>query len=143
MKDKEKIIEILRTKGIKITPQRRFIIESILNDKTHPSAEAVYIKVKKMLPELSLATVYQTLELLEREGMLLKLPLPDGKTHYDPSIHPHLHFYCEKCEKIEDIETGDERVIKEFLNTKSKDFEIKNFTILIYGICKTCKQKEI
>ena len=138
--NKENIIAILRERGVKITPQRRFVIESILNDRTHPSAEDVYNKVKKKLPEISLATVYQTLELLESEGILLKISLPDGKSHYDPFINPHFHFYCEKCGKIEDKEIANTKTLEETI-TKESNFEIKNYTVLVYGFCKKCKQK--
>lgn len=139
--NKDNVINILREKGVKITLQRRFVIESVLNDRTHPCAEDVYFKVKKKLPEISLATVYQTLDLLEREGLLLKISFPDGKSHFDPFIKPHFHFYCENCGKIEDRNVMNENPLKDIIKREKTDFEVKNYTIMVYGFCKKCKSK--
>jgi len=138
---KNNIINFLRENKVKITPQRRLIAELVLNDRTHPSAEKIYLKAKEKMPEISIATVYQTLELLEKKGMLLRIDFPDGKGHYDPYTIPHLHFYCINCENIIDFEIEDKEIFEKFINKIDKNFEIKNYAIILYGICKNCKKK--
>mgnify|MGYP000042699459 FL=1 len=134
------IINFLKENKIKITPQRRLILELVLNDRTHPSAEEIYLKVKEKMPEISIATVYQTLELLEKKGILLKLDFPDGKSHYDPYTIPHLHFYCTNCKNIIDFEIEDKEIFEKFIKKIDKNFEIKKYAIILYGICKNCKK---
>jgi Fur family peroxide stress response transcriptional regulator len=134
------IINFLRENKIKITPQRRLILELVLKDRTHPCAEEVYLKVREKMPDISIATVYQTLELLEKKGILLKIDFPDGKSHYDPYTIPHLHFYCTNCKNIIDFEFEDREIFEKFINKIDRDFEIKNYAIILYGICKNCKK---
>jgi Fur family peroxide stress response transcriptional regulator len=98
------VIEALHSKGYKVTPQRLAICKLVLSSKNHPSAEQIYQKVKKTYPTISLATVYLTLDLLRKLGLVQELGFSDQSARYDPNVSPHINIICPKCGKISDYE---------------------------------------
>jgi Fur family peroxide stress response transcriptional regulator len=102
--DARRLIEKLRSKGYKVTPQRLAICELILSSKDHPSADQIYKEVKKKHPAISLATVYYTLDLLKNSGLLQELGFSDRSSRYDPNTSPHINVICPKCGKIYDYQ---------------------------------------
>ncbi len=135
----EERIKELKRRGFKMTPQRRAIIEALHNDTSHPTAEDVYNKVKKTMPDISLATVYNTLELLHKIGGVLKLEVIGGKAHYDPFTEPHIHLVCTMCGKIVDVEKPVPEM--ELTEEERKGFKIQGYNIVFYGICPECQRK--
>lgn len=135
----EERIRELKRRGFKMTPQRRAIIEALHNDTSHPTAEDVYNNVKKTMPDISLATVYNTLELLHKIGGILKLEVIGGKAHYDPFTKPHIHLVCTMCGRIVDVEKPIPEM--ELSKNERKGFKIKGFNIVFYGVCPNCQRK--
>ena len=105
----------------------------------HPSAETIYASLKPQIPDLSLGTVYRNLALLVEMGDVLKVgPDREGKERYDGHTHPHAHFFCEECGRIEDIsEVFDTHPIEETLHIR-----IHEANITLKGVCRDCLQKE-
>lgn len=95
--------EKLKELGVKLTPQRLALLGYLEGNKSHPSAFDIYKGLKKKHPSLSLATVYNTLDLLARNGLLLELPIVKDKINYDPDTSDHDHAYCAACGKIFDV----------------------------------------
>jgi len=107
------------------------------NNPTHPTAEDIFSQVTKKLPGVSLATVYNTLELLVKMREVKKLDLGEGKSRFDPNVKPHTHFVCLSCNRVEDWEDF-------VLNTKFKekrDYELLGYEITLWGYCPLCKGK--
>lgn len=118
----------------RITNQKKIILDYLKSVKTHPSAEAVYLAVKKKLPQISLGTVYRILNTLKEKGEIIEIP--SEVTHYDGNISSHIHFICERCTNIFDIYDK-----CQFLKRKkTKVGKIKNYQVYLYGECKKCKK---
>lgn len=141
-------IEILKEKlkntGFKMTPQRRAIIEVLIkNDSEHLSSEQIYDLVKLDCPEIGLATVYRTMQVLDEVGIISKLSLDDGCIRYEINLkkdesHNHHHLICKKCAKIievkEDLLDEIEKSIENLYKFKIVDHDVK-----FYGICENCE----
>ena len=138
MKDQQ-LITKLREKGFKVTPQRLAICQFVLSSKEHPKVEQVYEAVQKQHPTISLATVYQTLHLLTKIGLLQELGFNGGSSRYDPNISPHLNIVCKNCGKIQDYESES---VMEFLSQIDKELKhrIIGQNLEIYTYCDQCKK---
>lgn len=144
MIDFQALKELLREKGYKLTPQRRAILDIIINNQgEHLSTEEIYDKVRCDCPDIGLATVYRTLQLLSDINVLSKMNLDDGLTRYEMNIdedaHHHHHLICTQCSKIEEVigdllEPLEERIESEY------GFKIQNHKLKFFGLCKTCQQ---
>ena len=141
----EKLKDSLKEKGYKLTPQRRAIVDMIIrNEGSHLTTEELYDLVKEECPEIGLATVYRTVQLLEEMGVVCKLDLNDGCSRYelihDHENHQHHHLICNNCGKVieveEDLLEGLENDIQ-----KKYDFVIKNHSVKFYGTCSDCMRK--
>ena len=89
--------------GLKHSRQREAILDYLHSTKSHPTAEAVYWKVREEFPKISLGTVYRNLNLLANEGIIRKIEGLDGVAHFDHNTHNHYHFICSKCNKVYDV----------------------------------------
>lgn len=144
--DMNNLKEELKKKGYKLTPQRRSILDTIIdNEGTHLTVEEIYDKVKKPCPEIGLATVYRTIVLLEEMGIVYKLDLDDGCSRYElvheDELHRHHHLICTECGKVIEVE-GD---LLEDLEKKIEgqyNFKIQDHSVKFFGICHNCKSKE-
>lgn len=141
----EKLKEQLKTKGYKLTPQRRAVVNMVMQNKgNHLTAEELYDLVKKDCPEIGLATIYRTIQLLEEIGVLCKLDLDDGCNRYElvdqEESHQHHHLICKKCGKVieveEDLLDSIEKNVEEKYN-----FKIENHSVKFLGICNECLYK--
>jgi len=142
----DKIKHQLQSKGYKLTPQREATVRVLLeNEEDHLSAEDVFMLVKQKAPEIGLATVYRTLELLSELHVVEKINFGDGVARYDlrtdTSKHHHHHLICVQCGSMDEIREDwlgplEERLDKEF------DFAVLDHRLDFYGICHRCKDKE-
>jgi Fur family peroxide stress response transcriptional regulator len=136
-KSDEFIIEILRKKGYKATPQRIAICRFVLHSRDHPSAQRVYYEVKKVHPTVSLATVYKTLQILREHGLVQELDLPESQARFDSYVEPHINLICTRCGNIQDFDDKAAREMVERVATKA-EFKRTGQRLDIYGVCKTC-----
>lgn len=149
------IIEELKKNNsdFRITTQRKIIIKAILAMKGHFSAEEVTNGILQLYPDLtgiSKATIYGTLDILVKNGILTNI---QGKTfkdevnggyyarnYYDRRLDPHINMVCISCGKIEDLnEIPLNQIIKQINTTSS--WELSQEPISLYGICKNCRVK--
>jgi Fur family peroxide stress response transcriptional regulator len=137
----EEIIEKLRGRDCRITPQRVAILKIFLASSDHPSIEQVYNQVKVNFPTTSLATVYKTVNLLKEVGEILEIGFTDGGNRYDGNKpYPHPHLICTQCKTIIDPDIGLIDKISSDLE-KNSGYKIRSHQIEFFGICPTC-QKE-
>lgn len=120
------------------TFQRQKILEYLSSVKTHPTAEMVYTKVLKNIPTITLATVYRNLNLLAKQGIILRLEV-NKEYHYDACIEEHQHGICGKCGKIMDF-MDEELSQYTITHLKQKDFKPSTVNIIFQGTCESCNE---
>jgi Fe2+ or Zn2+ uptake regulation protein len=138
MRTTEELCQRFRDLGHKITPQRRFIFQTLETTCDHLSAEDVYRSVKEQIPDISLATVYNTLRELVELGEVRELDLGEGKSRFDPKTVSHQHLICVNCSTLQDIacELPEAEVCTERLH----GYKLLGADVLIYGICPQCSR---
>ncbi|GMQ64021.1 Fur family transcriptional regulator [Vallitalea maricola] len=137
---------MLKEKGFKLTTQRRTVLDVLQNNEgDHLTAEEIYEIVRKKCPEIGLATVYRTIQLLHELKLIDKLNLDDGFIRYeigkfndDNHHHHHHHLICESCGKVIEVEDDLMESIEEGFEAKY-DFKVTDHKVKFYGICKNCK----
>lgn len=146
---KERFKHLLRENGLKVTSQRILILEVLEKrpDK-HLTAEEIYELVQKKNPDIGLATVYRTIQLLSELNLIEKLTIGDGHVRYEigkqdqsDNVHRHHHLICISCDKIlsfeEDLLEQLEKTIEDTM-----DFEVVDHEVKLYGYCIECRNKE-
>ncbi len=104
MQSPEALTDLFRANGRKITAQRQCIFRALEGDVTHPSAERVHERVRSEMPNVSLKTVYQTLNDLAELGEIAVLDLGTGAARFDPNVERrHHHLVCRSCGKVRDL----------------------------------------
>ncbi len=135
----------LKDLGLKITPQRRAIINILLeNNDRHLSSEEIYDLVRENCPEIGLATVYRTMQLLDEIGVISKLNLDDGCIRYELALnksesHNHHHLICKKCGKIIEVEDDLMDNVESEIQGAYK-FKILDHDVKFYGLCEDCNK---
>ena len=140
--------DLLRSKGLKITTQRIAILDVLRNHPDqHLTAEEIYENVKEQYPEIGLATVYRTIQLLSDLHLIDKLNLDDGYARYEIGNgdgklknHHHHHLICLRCHDV--ISFQDD--LLEELETSIKrqmEFEVVDHEVKLYGYCKKCREE--
>lgn len=141
----EKLKNNLKEKGYKLTPQRRAIVDMIIrNEGNHLTTEELYDLVKKECPEIGLATVYRTVQLLEEIGVICKLDLNDGCSRYElvheEENHQHHHLVCTSCGKVIEVQADLLDVLEHEIEGKY-NFRITNHSVKFFGVCDQCTKK--
>lgn len=134
--------EFLAEHGLRMTPQRRLILEVFLEHGGHLAAEELYDRVREIDPSVGQATVYRTVKLLAESGLAKAVRFDEGVTRYEPKHgrEHHDHLICVRCRRTEEI--LDERIekLQEELARK-KGFVLTGHKMDLYGICSQCRRK--
>jgi Fur family peroxide stress response transcriptional regulator len=134
--------ELSRQNGLKLTHQRLEIFKVLLSMLDHPSAEDIFEEVKKRIPTIAFDTVYRTLSLFERHGLISKVNYLDGRTRYDSVAERHCHLICTRCRKIEDF--GWPEVDRlQIPNEVRRWGSIESRHLELRGLCQDCLTKDI
>lgn len=138
--------------GYRITIPRQVILQVLDEAKKHLSAEDIFIKVHQIYPAIGLTTVYRTLELLVRMGLVHKFDFGDGRARYElcggnNEMTHHHHLICTNCGRVVDYDDFVDEELELIKKTekelaKKYGFAIKNHTIQFYGLCKRCNTIE-
>jgi Fur family peroxide stress response transcriptional regulator len=133
------LIKGLREKGYKLTSQRLEIIGLLASDMTHPGAMDILKKVKKKVPQISMSTVYYTLDMLKKEGLIQEIEFYDRDNRYDVNVTNHINLICKKCGRIDDLPGG---IMLSYAQVQQKtDFQPVAMRYEYYGYCKECRRK--
>jgi Fur family ferric uptake transcriptional regulator len=142
----ERIKKHLHSQSYKLTPQREATVRVLLeNEEDHLSAEDVYLLVKEKSPEIGLATVYRTLELLTELKIVDKINFGDGVSRYDlrqeGAAHFHHHLVCIECGSVDEIQ---EDLLDDVESIVERDwnFKIKDHRLTFHGICHRCHKDD-
>ena len=136
-KKMSRINERLATSGFRFTPQRQHVYGVLLGERDHPTAEQVFLRAKKDMPDISMATVYNCLDALVKCGLVRQVTLDRGATHFCPNMSEHCHFYCDVCEGVFDISLPRETGLP-----LPKGFRAERFDIAIHGCCAACSGRK-
>ena len=139
----DQLITRLQAARYRLTPQRLALVRMLATDTTHPSADQIYARLRSEFPTISLATVYNTLEVLVDIGEALPLDLNEGWTRYDvhrPSAHPHI--VCRKCARVDDLEIDG---LNDFVHTAQIACSFSNLQPRIFfeGVCPACSLSSV
>lgn len=135
------LVERLRDRGWRLTAQRRVVAEVLAGDHVHLTADDVYSRAQQLLPEISLATVYNTLNELTDMGEVLEIATGDGPKRYDPNTTvAHHHLYCVECGALRDVNPdGTDRL--ELPASQQHGFELLDVDIVFRGRCPDCRAR--
>ena len=133
------LVQRLRDRGWRLTAQRRVVAEVLAGEHIHLTADDVYTRAQQLLPEISLATVYNTLNELVNMGELLEIAITNGPKRYDPNTTAaHHHLYCVGCGTLRDVNPqGTERLA--IPATEQHGFEMLDVDIVFRGRCPDCR----
>lgn len=142
----EELAILLKQKGYKLTPQRRYILDTIMkNSQNHLNIDEIYTEVKKTCPEIGIATIYRTVQLLEEIGLLVKQYFDDGCYRYELAdqnkTHNHHHLVCNCCGRVIEIQDNYFQELEQYIE-KNKNFKITNHNVTFYGLCEKCYSKD-
>ncbi|MGH8023780.1 MAG: Fur family transcriptional regulator [Limisphaerales bacterium] len=130
----------LTTNGFRFTPQRRQVYDVLLQKRDHPTADEVFIRAKRQMPEISHATVYNCLDALARSGLVRQVTLDRGATRFCPNMREHCHFYCDACETVFDVDLPPSAQSAVPL---PRGFRARQLDIAIHGLCGACAKKNL
>lgn len=133
------MVQKLREKGLKVTPQRMAIYNMLMATTAHPTAEAVWEHVKEEYPAVSFNTVYTTLNTLEQAGLVQRLHI-GGVAHFDAKVQPHAHLCCNHCGYVEDHHASigvDYEDVARQVNAQT-GFAVGRLELNFYGLCREC-----
>jgi Fur family peroxide stress response transcriptional regulator len=125
----------------KFSRQREAILEYLVHTTEHPTADTVYLNIRKSYPNISLGTVYRNLNMLAERGDILKLNCQDGSDHFDGNPKPHYHFQCNSCGRVLDLKMEAIDYINE-IAAASFSGKIEGHSVLFYGKCPDCLNRE-
>lgn len=136
------IKEILQDRGLKYTKQRELVYEIFHRQKNvHMTTEEVYKEALTLMPEIGIATVYRTVQVLEELGLISAITFEDGITRYElkkeDEEHNHHHLICRVCNKIIEVNLDLLDDLEEKIE-KTENFIIRDHNLKFYGICSEC-----
>lgn len=128
-------------KTTRMTKQKKVILDILRSTKAHPSADWVYEQARKLVPDISLGTVYRNLNVLRDMGEISELTYGSTYSRYDSIAVNHYHFFCEKCKNLFDISIpvyeGLDKMVQE-----TTGFEVKRHRTEFYGTCNECRDSK-
>jgi Fe2+ or Zn2+ uptake regulation protein len=130
--------QALEAGGQRYTEQRAAVFGFLTSTDTHPTADEVYLAVRRRLPSISLATVYKSLETLVGCGLAVKLTYADHSARYDGRTDHHHHARCLGCDRVMDLMGDVPREEIEALNGPSGGFTVTGYRLELSGYCAAC-----
>jgi Fur family peroxide stress response transcriptional regulator len=138
MRSIEELSAHVRQQGGKVTPQRLAIWQALTNDKTHPTAEDLYERLRETMSTLSLATLYHVLNELVEWGEVRRFDTGDGHTHFDPDTRPHAELVCLRCHTVIDAPKTAYTAVT--LPSELAGYHIVTRSEQYFGYCPACQR---
>lgn len=136
------LVERLRQRGHRLTPQRLAVLRVLCEADYHPTAAEVAERLEPSYPMMSLATVYNTVDLLRELGEVIELILPDGCRRYDARTgQDHPHAICTRCGHIQDVGLRPDDTLRAEAARRS-GYTLRSQRVDFYGLCPDCAAKE-
>jgi Fur family ferric uptake transcriptional regulator/Fur family peroxide stress response transcriptional regulator len=131
-------IDRLQQFGVKPSLQRIAVMNYLLKNYIHPTADTIFNSLYPAIPTLSKTTVYNTLKLLSQQGAILEITIDDKNLRYDADISKHAHFKCISCGRVDDIPISNYKALSV---KKIGDLVITDAQLYYKGYCEKCNSK--
>lgn len=131
--------EKLRHSGYTLTSQRRAVLDALADSEGHPSAEDVYLLVKRRNPRVALGTVYQALSVLEEVGIIESKRWSDSPTRYDLNTEPHTDIRCTRCGAVDEVPGVEYGGLAATVRANTS-YRVTNVSLVIEGVCPACQR---
>ena len=125
---------------LRMTNQREIILQELRRSRRHVTADELYERVRKVLPRISLATVYRNLEKLSEAGMIAKLEISGRQKRFDYEVSEHDHIHCLRCQRVDNVRL-DRKAVDPCLYASHRDYDISGYSIAWSGICPECRKQ--
>ncbi|NJP11697.1 MAG: transcriptional repressor [Leptolyngbyaceae cyanobacterium RU_5_1] len=132
------IVQTLKSKGLRVTPQRFAVYANLLSREDHPTVEQLLHDLNQDFPVSSQATIYSSLQALQDVGLVREVLLEAGVTRYDANVDSHHHFRCRECGAIEDIPWETLQGIN--LQRLRAGLHPDVYEVTIHGVCDRCNK---
>jgi Fur family peroxide stress response transcriptional regulator len=136
------LVQKLRSHRIAVTPQRLAVLNSLETRRDHPSAEQIYQEVRRQLPAISFNTVYKTLEVFYRKGLVIKVNPLHEVARYDGVTSRHAHAICRGCHHIIDL-NWEPSPAPACPSQDLAGFLVEHQSLTLWGQCPRCQRKEL
>ena len=122
-----------------MTRQRELVLRIIHNSDEHLSAQEIFFEAKALLPSISMATVYNSLQYLCEAKLIRKLAVEGGVDKYDKSCVPHAHLVCRECKRLSDVDSGGlGEVLSSFLK-----IDALSYSLNVEYVCDDCRERTL
>jgi len=136
-KPTEEIVQTLRDKQLRVTPQRFAVYANLLGRTDHPTAEQIMNDLNQDAPVSSQATIYNCLQALREVGLIREVLLAEGGCRYDANVEPHHHFRCQSCGAIADIPWQALQEIE--VSHLHGGWQVSGYEVTVHGTCEDCQ----
>lgn len=126
---------------LRVTKQRRVLLDELCKLKTHPTADDLYQMVRQRLPRISLGTVYRNLELMAENGVIQKLEIGGTQKRFDGNADLHYHVRCLQCGRVDDLALPPDCQVEQAA-AQHTSFKILRHRLEFSGLCPDCQIKE-
>ncbi len=133
--------ELAAKHGLAVTHQRQVVYEAVIADHGHYSPEDVYAAVRRRIPSISLATVYNNLRLFIECGLLREVTPHSSTLRVDGNLKPHHHLVCSRCKSVQDIE-GEFIDFNRLSRHLPDGFDLTQPLVEVFGLCRRCSAKK-
>jgi Fur family ferric uptake transcriptional regulator len=133
------VVEILRQRGLRVTPQRRAIVGEIMRTHGHISPTTLARKVQGEMPGVNASTIYRTLTLLEEVGVLAHAHLESGAEYHRAEEAGHVHLTCSGCGSEDDLSMGEAEALVRLIE-RHHEFQPDLTHFAISGLCADCRR---
>ena len=130
----------MKTPEFRMTHQRKVILGELKKSHLHPTADDIYVHVRKILPRISLGTVYRNCEILSEMGLIKKIEGCGNQRRFDGNIGNHHHIRCIKCGRVDDLPQDTISGI-DINYEKINGYIVTDHTLSFQGICRECQTK--
>lgn len=119
--------------------RRNAVIDVLKSTKEHPSADIVFERCRKIVPSISLGTVYRNLQQLEKRGEIIRVASVNGKERYDADTSPHMHVICPSCGSVSDYMPSER--LSQSVAAEMRGNRFQSYGLNFYSICNDCKDQ--
>ncbi|MGQ9825300.1 MAG: Fur family transcriptional regulator [Desulfotomaculales bacterium] len=128
-------------RATRMTRQKRLVLEILRNTDTHPTADWVYEQARKVIPDISLGTIYRNLGYLKSTGEIMELNYGSTFSRYDGNPLNHYHFVCQKCGRVFDLDLPLLAGLEEEVSRRTK-MAVTSHRLEFYGYCDVCREEK-
>jgi Fur family peroxide stress response transcriptional regulator len=132
--------ELAAKHGLAVTHQRQVVYEAVIASHRHHSPETVYAAVRRRIPSISLATVYNNLRLFIECGLLREVTPHASTLRVDGNLEPHHHLVCSRCKVVRDID-GEFVDFKKLSPRVLDGFDLTQPVVEVFGLCRRCSAR--